>query len=59
MLPWSFLEFSLKKENTHRPVTNLPAWHWNACAESFEPDDALVHYEFSVADRFNYKQASL
>jgi hypothetical protein len=31
---------------------------FNACVQSFEPGDALVAHEFSVADRFD-KQVSL
>ena len=52
------MPFSPKMENTHRPVTNYAARRHNAYTQSFEPGDALVLNEYSVADRF-YKQVSL
>ena len=45
-------------ENTASPGYECARSAFNACVQSFEPGDALVLDELSVADRY-YKQVSL
>jgi len=40
------------------PGHEFLGWAFDASWQSFEPGDALVHNEYSVADR-SYKQVSL
>ena len=50
-LPWILTEFPLGKTRVAR-LRIAPLGTCDASAESFEPGDALVPNEYSVADRF-------